>query len=163
MLDLIIQSMKVKIVTVVGKKNQFHEEIDRYIKMLPSFVKVELITLPLSKRSKQQNVLMNIKEESNKILNLIDRSDYLVAMDEKGKQIDTIQFSQWLRKWMNEGTQPVFVIGGPDGLDLSIKDSAKVNLSLSSMTYQHSMVPLILIEQLYRAWSILDGQPYHRS
>jgi 23S rRNA (pseudouridine1915-N3)-methyltransferase len=155
--------MKVKIVTVAGKKNQFHEEIDRYIKMLPSFVKVELITLPISKRSKQQNVLMNIKEESNKILNLIDRSDYLVAMDEKGKQIDTIQFSQWLRKWMNEGTQPVFVIGGPDGLDLSIKDSAKVNLSLSSMTYPHSMVPLILIEQLYRAWSILDGQPYHRS
>jgi 23S rRNA (pseudouridine1915-N3)-methyltransferase len=83
-------------------------------------------------------------------------------MDEKGRQIDTVQFSKWVKKWMNESTQPVLVIGGPDGLDPSIKERANDSLSLSSLTYAHSMVPLILAEQLYRAWSILDNQPYHR-
>ena len=83
-------------------------------------------------------------------------------MDEKGKQIDTIQFSKWLKKWMDEGAEPVFVIGGPDGLAESVKERGNVSLSLSRLTYVHSMVPLILAEQLYRAWSIIDNQPYHR-
>ena len=108
-------------------------------------------------------VQKSLEDESIKILSLIDPSDYLISMDEKGKQIDTIQFSQWLKRWMDDGIQPTFVIGGPDGLAQSIKEKGNVSLSLSSLTYAHSMVPLILAEQLYRAWSIIDNQPYHRS
>ena len=154
--------MKIKIISVTGKRNQFNDEIDRYIKMLPSFMKVEQLELPISKRSKQKTIHQNLKDESEKILSHIDPLDYLITLDEKGRQIDTIQFSKWVKKWMDESTQPVLVIGGPDGLDPSIKERANVSLSLSSLTYAHSMVPLILAEQLYRAWSILDNQPYHR-
>ena len=154
--------MKIKIITVTSKKNQFKDEIDRYFKLLPPFMKIEQLELSISKRSKQKAVQKNLEEESIKILSHVDPSDYLISMDEKGKQIDTIQFSKWVKKWMDESTQPVLVIGGPDGLDPSIKERANVSLSLSSLTYAHSMVPLILAEQLYRAWSILDNQPYHR-
>jgi len=154
--------VKIKIISVTGKRNQFNDEIDRYIKMLPSFMKVEQLELSISKRSKQKTIHQNLKDESEKILSHIDPLDYLITLDEKGRQIDTIQFSKWVKKWMDESTQPVLVIGGPDGLDPSIKERANVSLSLSSLTYAHSMVPLILAEQLYRAWSILDNQPYHR-
>ena len=125
-------------------------------------MKVEQLELPISKRSKQKTIHQNLKDESEKILSHIDPLDYLITLDEKGRQIDTIQFSKWVKKWMDESTQPVLVIGGPDGLDPSIKERANDSLSLSSLTYAHSMVPLILAEQLYRAWSILDNQPYHR-
>ena len=155
--------MKIKIITVTSKKNQFKDEIDRYFKLLPPFMKIEQLELSISKRSKQKAVQKNLEEESIKILSHVDPSDYLISMDEKGKQIDTIQFSQWLKRWMDDGTQPTFVIGGPDGLAQSIKEKGNVSLSLSSLTYAHSMVPLILAEQLYRAWSIIDNQPYHRS
>ncbi len=155
--------MKIKIITVTSKKNQFKEEIDRYFKLLPPFMKIEQLELSISKRSKQKAVQKNLEEESIKILSHVDPSDYLISMDEKGKQIDTIQFSQWLKRWMDDGTRPTFVIGGPDGLAQSIKEKGNVSLSLSSLTYAHSMVPLILVEQLYRAWSIIDNQPYHRS
>ena len=154
--------MKIKIITVTGKKNQFKNEIDRYLKMLPPFMKVEQIELPISKRSKQKVARQNLEEECSKILSNLDASNFVIAMDEKGKQIDTIQFSKWLKKWMDEGAEPVFVIGGPDGLAKSVKERGNVSLSLSSLTYVHSMVPLILAEQLYRAWSIIDNQPYHR-
>jgi Uncharacterized conserved protein len=155
--------MKIKIITVTSKKNQFKDEIDRYFKLLPPFMKIEQLELSISKRSKQKAVQKNLEEESIKILSHIDPSDYLISMDEKGKQIDTIQFSQWLKRWMDDAIQPTFVIGGPDGLAQSIKEKGNVSLSLSSLTYAHSMVPLILAEQLYRAWSIIDNQPYHRS
>ena len=130
--------------------------------MLPPFMKVEEIELPISKRSKQKAVHQYLEEECSKILSQVDASDFVIAMDEKGKQIDTMQFSKWFKKWMDEGIQPVFVIGGPDGLAKSLKERGNVSLSLSSLTYAHSMVPLILAEQLYRAWSIIDNQPYHR-
>ena len=155
--------MKIKIITVTSKKNQFKDEIDRYFKLLPPFMKIEQLELSISKRSKQKAVQKNLEEESIKILSHVDPSDYLISMDEKGKQIDTIKFSKWLKRWMDDGIQPTFVIGGPDGLAQSIKEKGNVSLSLSSLTYAHSMVPLILAEQLYRAWSIIDNQPYHRS
>ena len=163
MLEQTFLSMRIKIITVTSKKNQFKDEIDRYFKLLPPFMKIEQLELSISKRSKQKAVKKNLEEESIKILSHVDPSDYLISMDEKGKQIDTIQFSQLLNRWMNDGTRPTFVIGGPDGLAQSIKEKGNVSLSLSSLTYAHSMVPLILAEQLYRAWSIIDNQPYHRS
>ena len=112
--------MKIKIITVTSKKNQFKDEIDRYFKLLPPFMKIDQLELSISKRSKQKAVQKNLEEESIKILSHIDPSDYLISMDEKGKQIDTIQFSQWLKRWMDDGIQPTFVIGGPDGLAQSI-------------------------------------------
>ncbi len=88
--------MKIKIITVTGKKNQFKNVIDRYLKMLPPFMKVEQIELPISKRSKQKVAHQNLEEECSKILSNLDASNFVIAMDEKGKQIDTIQFSKWL-------------------------------------------------------------------
>ena len=76
--------MKIKIITVTGKKNQFKNEIDRYLKMLPPFMKVEQIELPISKRSKQKAVHQNLEEECSKILSNLDASDFVIAMDEKG-------------------------------------------------------------------------------
>jgi len=88
--------MNSKPVAILVKKNQFKDEIDRYFKLLPPFMKIEQLELSISKRSKQKAVQKNLEEESIKILSHVDPSDYLISMDEKGKQIDIQQISyQW--------------------------------------------------------------------
>ncbi|MFA5664359.1 23S rRNA (pseudouridine(1915)-N(3))-methyltransferase RlmH [Castellaniella sp.] len=86
-----------------------------------------------------------------------------IILDEHGKALDTMQLAQLVQQWRDSGTDAAFVIGGPDGLDAGLKRSAHQTLRLSSLTLPHPMVRILLAEQLYRAWSILTGHPYHRS
>jgi 23S rRNA (pseudouridine1915-N3)-methyltransferase len=92
----------------------------------------------------------------------ISPSDFVVLLDENGKELDSVQFSKELNKWMNQSTaHVVFVIGGPYGFHVSVYDRANLKLSLSKLTFSHQMVRLFFTEQLYRAFSILRGEPYH--
>lgn len=86
----------------------------------------------------------------------------LIALDERGRQPSTVELSDHLARWMQEGRQPCFVIGGADGLDPSIREGSDLLLGLSRLTLPHGLVRVLLAEQLYRAVSILKGHPYHR-
>ena len=97
------------------------------------------------------------------MLKHVNSLDAFIVLDETGKQLNSNQFASSMNDWMLNGQNPVFAIGGPDGFSKAIKDKASTILSLSMMTLPHAMVPVMLSEQLYRSWTILDGQPYHRN
>jgi len=100
-------------------------------------------------------------EEEKRLLERIG-DDYLVALDEHGKSLTTLQLAKWLGERQQDGRNLTFVIGGPDGLGPSILVKAALRWSLSGLTFPHAMVRVILAEQLYRAHSVLQNHPYHR-
>ena len=101
-------------------------------------------------------------KEAIKILTVIPKGSQIIALDERGKDQTTQQLSKQLASWRQDGLDITFLIGGADGLDPSLKEKAHAMWRLSSLTLPHAMARLILIEQLYRAWTILQGHPYHR-
>ena len=102
------------------------------------------------------------EKEAQLILNKINISDYLVLLDENGKNLNSEIFAQFIQKNMNSGLKTLyFVVGGPYGFSEKVYQRANYQLSLSSMTFSHVMVRLFFVEQLYRAFTILNNEPYH--
>ena len=102
------------------------------------------------------------KAEGDLILSQLNPGDDLILLDEKGKTFTSVMFSQWIEKQMNAGSKRiVFVVGGPYGFLKDVYDKAKFKISLSEMTFSHQMIRLIFVEQLYRAFTIIKGEPYH--
>lgn len=134
-----------------------------YTKRLTHDWKIELIDIPLIKRTKRSNIADLIRRESERMLATIPKNNFVVALDEHGKEYDTIAFTNQLNQWKNANISPCFLIGGPDGLALECKHNAQAIWSLSKLTFPHSLTRVILAEQLYRAWSISANHPYHRS
>jgi len=104
-----------------------------------------------------------MREEAALLRAAIPAGALIVALDERGKAMTTEQWSQRVNKWLQGGRDVAFLVGGADGLEPGLKDSADVLLSLSSMTLPHQLVRVVLAEQLYRAFSMLSNHPYHRA
>jgi 23S rRNA (pseudouridine1915-N3)-methyltransferase len=107
---------------------------------------------------------LEVKNKADEEKRLIERvgDDYLVALDERGKSLTTLELAKWLGQRQQDGRNLSFVIGGPDGLGPEILKKASLRWSLSALTFPHAMVRVILAEQLYRAHSVLQNHPYHR-
>lgn len=101
--------------------------------------------------------------EAERIRKAIPSGDIVVAMDEHGRDFTTMDFAKKFEGWKNEGCGVTFLIGGADGLDAELKKSARMMLRLSSMTLPHAFARVMLVEQIYRVWSILNNHPYHRA
>lgn len=101
--------------------------------------------------------------EAERIRKAIPSGDIVVAMDEHGRDFTTMDFAKKFEGWKNEGCGVTFLIGGADGLDAELKKSARMMLRLSSMTLPHAFARVMLVEQIYRVWSILNSHPYHRA
>jgi 23S rRNA (pseudouridine1915-N3)-methyltransferase len=133
-----------------------------YQKRLPTEYKLNLITIPLSKRNKNSQISKHIAEEEKKILAAIPKRSRVIALDVKGQMWSTQQLAQSLQQWQLERQDISLLIGGPDGLgDMCINNAERI-WSLSPLTLPHALVRIIVVEQLYRAWSLLSGHPYHR-
>ena len=102
------------------------------------------------------------EEEGKRILEVLPARSTLFVLDERGKPVSTVELSRMLEGWMRDAVQPAFAIGGADGLSDAVKSRAAKTFSLSALTLPHQLVRVVLAEQLYRAWSILAGHPYHR-
>lgn len=102
------------------------------------------------------------QQEGERILAALPPGSVSVVLDERGVQASTRELADWMRRWMDEGVSPAFVIGGADGLDDNVKMRADKLMGLSRLTMPHALVRVVLSEQLYRAVSILKGHPYHR-
>ena len=102
------------------------------------------------------------QQEGERILAALPPGSVPVVLDERGVQASTRELADWIRRWMDEGVSPAFVIGGADGLDDNVKMRADKLMGLSRLTMPHALVRVVLAEQLYRAVSILKGHPYHR-
>ena len=136
--------------------------IDDYQKRLGFYVKFEFEIIPDLKKAKNLSEDQQKQKEGELILNKLNPTDVLILLDENGKQLDSVAFSNYLQKHMNSGIKRlVFVIGGPYGFSPDVYQKANGKLSLSKMTFSHQMIRLFVIEQLYRGFTILRNEPYH--
>jgi 23S rRNA (pseudouridine1915-N3)-methyltransferase len=150
--------------TVIGRtqKGPLATLISDYEKRLKHYINFELQVIPDPKNAKKLDVNQLKVAEGQLLLSSISDSDFVVLLDEKGKTFTSRQFSQRLQKHMNAGRKRVvYVIGGAYGFSDQVYERANGKLALSAMTFSHQMVRLIAIEQLYRAFTILNGEPYH--
>lgn len=155
--------MTIKLIAI-GKTDskQLQALIDDYKKRLGFYIKFDLEIIPDIKNAKNLSEAQQKQKEGDLILAKISNTDALILLDENGKQMDSVGFSNYLQKHMNSGIkQVVFVIGGPYGFSEEIYSKAKGKIALSKMTFSHQMVRLFIIEQLYRGFTILRNEPYH--
>lgn len=136
---------------------------DDFSKRLPPEIKINSILLPLMKRGKNPDLARIVRDESRKLLEAVPKDSLLVVLDVLGKPVTTMQLSSLLESWLQHSQDVSIVIGGPDGLSEEILTKASLKLSLSLLTFPHPLVRVILLEQVYRAWSILNNHPYHRA
>ena len=137
--------------------------VAEYSKRFPRECALEIIAVPAPKRNKGSDTAKAIKEEGKRMLAALPQKGLKIALDERGRQMPTEQWAKLLRGWMLDGVNPVFLIGGADGLAPDCKKLVDQTWSLSELTLPHPLVRVLLVEQLYRAWTIVHNHPYHRS
>lgn len=149
---------------VIGKTDEDYlvAGIKKYVGRLGHYVSFEMKEIPDIRNRKTLSEEQQKKAESFLLLSQLQPGDHVVLLDERGKQYTSVEFSESLEKGMASGAKRmVFLIGGPYGFDKEVYDRADAKMSLSPMTFSHQMVRLIFLEQLYRAFTILKGEPYH--
>ena len=155
--------MKIKLLAI-GKTDDKNliKLIDAYQNRLKHYVKVELQLLPDIKNVKNLSEKQQKEKEGEILLKQLQPTDQLILLDEKGKDFRSKEFATYLQKKMNSGIkQLVFVIGGPYGFSDAVYQKAQGKVSFSKMTFSHQMIRLIIVEQLYRGFTILKNEPYH--
>lgn len=136
--------------------------IEQYQKRLSFYIKFDLEIIPDIKNVKNLSEKEQKEREGELILSKINSTDELILLDENGKTFSSVGFSDYLQKKMNSGIKTlVFVIGGPYGFSEALYQKASGKVSLSQMTFSHQMVRLFVVEQIYRAFTILRNEPYH--
>lgn len=133
-----------------------------YAKRMPPECRLHLKEIKPVERSGSRTAETVMAQERERIEAVLPKGTRIVALDERGKDVTTMQLSQLLTQWQQDGRDVTFVIGGADGLDARLKASADMLIRISSLTLPHGMVRVLLAEQLYRAWSITQNHPYHR-
>jgi 23S rRNA (pseudouridine1915-N3)-methyltransferase len=134
---------------------------DDYAKRFPSELKVELKAVKTEPRG-SRTVEQLMAAERRRIEEAIPKGTRIVALDERGTALTTVALAGKLKDWQLGGSDVALVIGGPDGLEPAFRQAAHERIRLSDLTLPHAMVRVLLIEQLYRAWSINANHPYHR-
>ncbi|QHJ87174.1 23S rRNA (pseudouridine(1915)-N(3))-methyltransferase RlmH [Aequoribacter fuscus] len=156
--------MKIRVLTIAGKMPSWVEAgVADYDKRLPRDVKIDWVSLPLATRRKDRKAEHYLATEAQSILKQIREDDFVVALDVRGKSCSSEELAEYWQAWQAHRGDLVILIGGPDGLDQSCLARANQRLSLSALTLPHALVRVVLAEQLYRAWSLSIGHPYHRA
>lgn len=155
--------MKIRLIAVGTKMPAwvsagFHE----YQKRLPRELTLELVELSLGQRSKHQPTERAIRQEGDAMLAALGKGEHVVALEVQGKAWSTPQLAAQLTDWQMQGQSVALLVGGPDGLDERCLELAQQTWSLSPLTLPHPLVRVVLAEQLYRAWSLNQGHPYHK-
>lgn len=155
--------MRLKLIAVGQKMpdwvNQGYRE---YARRLPPEMPLELIEIPLAKRGRNPDIARLIEREGEQMLQAVQESDWVVALDIPGKAWSTEALSGQLERWQMQGQNIALMVGGPDGLAPECRARAAQSWSLSPLTLPHPLVRVLVAEQLYRAWTISRNHPYHR-
>lgn len=148
---------------VVGKTTdaRIASLIDEYRQRLTHYVPFEFVVLPDLKNAKALSEEQVKAAEGEMILRALTPAMDVVLLDEHGKQMRSVEYAEWLQKKMSSGKDLTLIIGGPYGFSKAVYDRANGKLSLSQMTFSHQMIRIMAIEQIYRAMTILRGEPYH--
>lgn len=140
----------------IGRRAQdpIVEALDNYAKRLKHYVSFDVVRLKESDKTR----------EASQLLTRLEHSDHVIALDERGASLSTAALAETVRRWQQTApTRIVFIVGGADGLDAAVKQRAQALWSLSAMTLPHRVAHMLLVEQLYRAHSIIRGEKYHRA
>lgn len=135
--------------------------VDEYTKRMPAEARIDLIELKPEDRASRA-IPKVLELEAARIKAVVPKNAEMVVLDERGTMINTSELAAHLKSWMADGVSPCFLIGSADGLAPSLKQAAKKTIALSGCTLPHALARLILVEQLYRAWSLTEHHPYHR-
>ncbi len=151
------------VLLLVGKTQDKHflAGIHDYQERIGHYMPFEIKIIPEIKNTKNLTATQQKVREGELILKELQSSDTVVLMDERGKELRSTEFARWLQGKQNISRRLVFVIGGPYGFSSDVYARAGEQLCLSKMTFSHQMVRLIMVEQLYRACTIIKGEPYH--
>ena len=154
--------MKTELI-VVGKTTNKHfiAAINDYLERIGHYMPFSVTVIPELRNAKSLSQQQQKDKEGEAILRLLQPSDTVVLLDERGKEPRSIELADWLQRQQQTARRLVFIIGGPYGFSQQVYSRADSMLSLSRMTFSHHMVRLIFVEQLYRACTIIKGEPYH--
>jgi len=134
-----------------------------YAKRFPPKARLELMAVRPEQRGATRTVAQALAAEGKRLAAGLPAGCRRVALDERGREVTSGELARLLERWLADGRDVAFLVGGPDGLDPALKAAAEVQLRLSSLTLPHALVRVLLAEQLYRALAILDNHPYHRA
>jgi len=138
------------------------ELFELYSGRIKKYTAFDLITIPELKNTKNMSVKEQKEKEGKKIIQSIKSDDYIVLLDERGRELRTVEFAEWIEKLsISSAKRVVFLIGGPWGFSDEVYERADAKISLSKLTFPHQLVRLLFIEQLYRAFTVIKGEPYH--
>lgn len=158
--------MKIKIYAIGKIKDFYKTGCDEYLKRINPYCKIEVIELkdePISERPGEAEITKAKDIEGDRVLKILKPSEYLIGLDLNKKELDSVAFSKYLMKKIEDnGSQVSFVIGGSYGLSDKLKERVNDSLSLSKFTFLHQMTRLILLEQIYRAFKIINNETYHK-
>ena len=155
--------MRVKVIAVGTRLPGWQQQgFQEYARRLPRECAMELVEIPAATRAKSKPTKQAIQKESDRLLAALAKNDYVIALDQPGAQYATEELAGLLDTWLAQGRDLAMLIGGADGLSHACRARADLRWSLSDLTLPHGLVRVLVAEQVYRAWSILRGHPYHR-
>ena len=154
--------MKTQLI-LVGKTTDKHfaAGISDYVERISHYMPFEVVTIPELKNTKNLTEEQQKTTEGELILKQLQPQDTVVLLDEHGREMRSVEFARWIEQKRNTARRLVFVIGGPYGFSAAVYARANEQVSMSKMTFSHQMVRLVFTEQVYRACTIIKGEPYH--
>jgi 23S rRNA (pseudouridine1915-N3)-methyltransferase len=155
--------MRIKLIAIGTKMPKWIAEgFADYSKRLPKDFVLELVELPMAPRGKNTDIVKAIRREGDSMLDAIAESDWVIALEVLGKEWSTQDLAAQAQSWRMQGNNVCLLVGGPDGLDPRCVARANQSWSLSKLTLPHPLVRVMLAEQIYRAWTLMNNHPYHR-
>jgi 23S rRNA (pseudouridine1915-N3)-methyltransferase len=146
-----------------SSEKDFAEAIDRYLKRIRHFYPIEVVEVPAERGRQSQSDLAMMRSQSSRLLAAIPVRGTVVALDERGQMLDSLKFTRWLERLTIDSPHGIhFVVGGDLGLDESVRNRADKVLSLSAMTLPHQIARVVLLEQIYRACTLMRNIRYHK-
>lgn len=158
-----VSTMKIRLFVIGTRPDDWVQTaVALYLERLPPHLKPEMVEMPLSLRSSGGDPAVAKQKEGDRILHRIKPDDFVVILDEHGSPWSSTDLAREVDKWQSHQPSVVLAIGGPEGLSDGVKARANKSWSLSPMTFPHGLARVMVVEQLYRAWTILQGHPYHK-
>lgn len=156
--------MRITILAVGTRMQRWvYDGVDAYSKRMPVQIQMRVMEIPTGTRSTRATAEAAKEKEAEKLLKKAGSADLTIALDESGQAFSSMELANQMQDWLNQVPHVAILIGGPDGLTEACKRKVDRLWSLSHLTLPHGLVRIVLAEQLYRAWTILQGHPYHRS
>ncbi len=155
--------MQIHLISVGNRMPSWVQQgFNEYSKRMPRDCEVVLKEVLPGKRTKNSDLKRIVRDEGERMIKALSTKSHVVALDIPGKPWTTPELAKAMNRWMDSGQNIALMVGGPEGLSDSVKDLARESWSLSKLTLPHPLVRVLVAEQLYRAWSILNNHPYHR-